>query len=89
MHGQQSLVRCNNVFASRDGGQYELSGRFIAADQLDNNVDVRILDDLGRICRQHSGWNGEAAIAAGVTYCDLAYLHRNADSMADQFRVFP
>ena len=52
--GEQRLVGGDNVLAVGDGFQHHVLGEGVAADQLDNDVDVRVGDDLVSV-RRHFG----------------------------------
>jgi len=43
MHGEQSLIGSHNMFAIANRLQHESAGRFITTDQLDDDLDFRII----------------------------------------------
>ena len=58
VHGQQGLVGGDHVLAVFDGGQHQFLGHGVAADELDDDVDVRVLD-------HREGVVGDPRLAAG------------------------
>src|SRR5476649_1508491 len=46
MHGQQRLVGGDDMLAVGDGLQHQFARQLVAADQLHDDVDVRVVDDL-------------------------------------------
>ena len=75
------------MFASRDCPQDQILRWLVAADQLDNNVDIRILDDAGRIVRENALGQLQPTITFEIAHCNLRHFDWYAHTMPDQVRI--
>jgi hypothetical protein len=75
-HREQRLVCRHDVLARRDRLHHQRAGDAVAADQLDDDVDVRVRDDLARIVDDLSRVAHDALGARRVEVRD----HRDADA---------
>jgi len=64
VHGQQRLVGRHHVFASRNGLQHQGLGNAVAADQLDDDVDLGVGNDLAGVAH-HSHSLAHGGFGAG------------------------
>ena len=77
--GHNFLVGGDHVFAVLDGGEDHRPGGLLAADQLDHDVHVGIVDDLmGAGHQRHP--DRHLARLRRVAHQDLADLYRSADA---------
>ena len=89
VHSQESLIGGDDVLAASDGRQYQISCGFITADQLDDDIDVRVFDDLQRIGCQHCSRKCDSAVTSDVPHCNLCHVDRDTTASPYQFRILP
>jgi hypothetical protein len=69
MHGQQRLVGGDHVLAGGNGFHHQRAGDAVAADQLDDDVDVGVGDDGARVADH---------LTSGPTICRARSASRSA-----------
>src|SRR5690606_15903689 len=72
MHGDQRLVGGNHVLAVVDGLEYQFLGQGVAADQLDDDVDLGVIDQFEDIAGH--GNAGGVVLRLGRTNGNLGNL---------------
>src|SRR5690606_2656211 len=85
VHGNQRLVRGDHVLAVVDRLEYQLLGDGVATDQLDDDVDFRVVDQSEDVC----GDLGTGGIAARVRIAcgDLGHFDAATGATRDLFGV--
>ena len=81
--GQQLLVRRDDRLAGGEGGGDQLAGGFDPADHLDDDVDVRVGDDVVGVPGQHAGRQLDVAVPGDVAHGDPGDLEAHAGAGLD------
>ncbi|MDT4827358.1 hypothetical protein FQZ97_607030 [compost metagenome] len=87
VHGEQRLVGRDHVLAGRDGLEHQLLGDAVAADELDDDVDVGVGDDFARIGDHLHAFAGHFAGTGGVEVGHHGDLDAAAGAAFDFFLV--
>lgn len=66
--GDELLVRCDDVLAGGDGGADEGSGWLFAADNLDDDVNRRVVEDVGDVRGDDARGQLDRAGLRGIAY---------------------
>ena len=69
MHGDQCLVGGDHVLAILDGLEHQLLGNGVATDQLDDDIDFRVVDQFEDV--GGDGCSAGIALRVGVTRGNL------------------
>ena len=85
--GEQLLVAGDDRLAGLERGRDQLAGGLDAADHLDDEIDVGILDDAHRVTGEHPVRQRDAAIAGEVAHGDAGDLEPQAGAGLDRRRL--
>ena len=87
MRREQSLVGGDDMLAVGDGFHYQLACDPIATNQLDDDINVRVINDLKRITDHLHLWPTDRLCARCVEIRDHRDFNRPASAPADFFLV--
>ncbi len=87
VHREQRLVGGDHVLAGRDGLEHQLLGDAIAADELDDDVDVGVGDDFARVADHLDAFADHFAGAGSVEVGHHGDLDATAGAALDFFLV--
>jgi hypothetical protein len=84
MLGHHLLVGGNHVFTALDGLQDERPGRFLPANDFDDDVHARIVEDHAWVSDEREWWQLNGPSLVRVAHQDLADLDRAADTSLER-----
>ena len=85
---QESLVCCNDMFPSSHGGQDKGARGFVSAHQFNHNINVRIIQNLGRIVCQEFPLDGNLSGSIDIEVRDFPQMNFSAQTPGDDAFIF-
>ena len=85
--GEQLLVRRDDGLAGGERGRDQLAGRLDAADDLDDEVDVGVVDDVVGVAGQDARTELDVAVARQVAHGDPGDLELDTGAGLDLLRL--
>ena len=89
VQGQERLVGGDHMLARGNGLQNKGAGRLVAADQLDDDVDLRVVEDVVRTGGEDGRINRHSPVAGDIQVGDAAERDAGAHLVADNGAVVP
>jgi hypothetical protein len=87
--GEEELVRGDDVLLGLDGLADRGARRLLAADQLDEDLDLGIVDDLGGARGEELRVDLDQAPLLRLAHGDLLHDHAGAEALFDRGGVVP
>src|SRR5262249_13541745 len=87
MDGEQRLVGGNHMLASCNRVENQIFRGLVAADKLHDNVDIRVVNDLGWPVGQHAGRQAYTSLPSDIPNRDLSQFDGNSHAVTDQVGI--